>query len=352
MNEYCKWWWMALAVAGGALVYLLGPVLTPFLIAALLAYLGSPVVDRLARRRVPRTVAVVLVFLALVIIVALIPIVILPLLEREVSVLVRQWPEYVEWIRSTVEPWLRARLGEVGPRLDLGEIQNALLAQWQQAGGIAAQILATISRSGLAMLGWLANLVLVPVVTFYLLRDWHRLPTAMEHLLPRSVQPDVMALARECDEVLATFLRGQLSVMVILGMFYSVGLWLAGLKLAFLIGMLAGLVSFVPYLGVIVGLLAAGIAAAVQFQDIVHLVWVAVVFGLGQMLEGMALTPLLVGDRIGLHPVAVIFAVMAGGQLFGFVGVLLALPVAAVTAVLLRYLHRQFIQGTDNKDNA
>lgn len=349
-SESRRWWWLALATGGGVLVYLLAPILTPFLVSGLLAYLGSPVVERLAGPRLPRGAAVVLVFVALFLLVALVPVIVLPLLEREISVLVRRWPEYLDWVQSTLVPWLQARLGQMVSQPDLDEVKSALLARWQQAGGIAAQLMGAVSRSGLAMLGWLANLVLIPVVTFYLLRDWHRLTAGMERLLPQSVRSEAVALARECDEVLATFLRGQLSVMLSLGVFYSLGLWLTGLELAFLIGMLAGAVSFVPYLGVIVGLLAAGIAAAVQFQEIVPLIWVVVVFGLGQLLEGMVLTPLLVGDRIGLHPVAVIFAVMAGGQLFGFVGVLLALPVAAVVAVLLRYFHRRYVYGEGAED--
>jgi predicted PurR-regulated permease PerM len=164
----------------------------------------------------------------------------------------------------------------------------------------------------------------------------------VRELLPRRSEAVIVKLAQQSDEVLGAFLRGQLLVMLALAFIYSAGLMMMGLDLALLIGMLAGLVSFVPYLGFIVGILAACVAALFQFQELLPLLYVAIVFGVGQMLEGMVLTPLLVGDRIGLHPVAVIFSVLAGGQLFGFVGVLLALPVAAVIAVLLRYLHTQY----------
>jgi predicted PurR-regulated permease PerM len=184
--------------------------------------------------------------------------------------------------------------------------------------------------------------LLVPVVTFYLLRDWDHLVAQVRELLPRPVEPKVSALAGEIDAVLAEFLRGQLTVMAALALIYIVGLWAVGLELAFSIGLIAGLVSFVPYLGVIVGVVLASIAALLQFQDVWHLVAVVAVFGVGQMLEGMVLSPLLVGDRIGLHPVAVIFAVMAGGQLFGFFGVLLALPVAAAIVVLLRHSRDEY----------
>jgi predicted PurR-regulated permease PerM len=192
------------------------------------------------------------------------------------------------------------------------------------------------------VLAWVANLLLIPVLTFYFLRDWDWLVARVRALLPRPVEPTVSRLARESDEMLGGFLRGQLSVMVSLGAVYATGLWLAGIDLALLIGMLAGLVSFVPYLGFIVGAGVALVAALVQHGDWLHVLLVIGVFSVGQVLESFVLTPWLVGDRIGLHPVAVIFAVMAGGQLFGFLGVLLALPVAAVVMVLLRYAHQRY----------
>jgi predicted PurR-regulated permease PerM len=178
------------------------------------------------------------------------------------------------------------------------------------------------------------------------MRDWDLLIRRLHDLLPRRYEATTARLARECDAVLAQFMRGQLLVMLALAAISTTGLLIVGLNLAFLIGRLAGLVSFVPYLGFIVGILAAGIAAAVQFHDAAHLIYVAIVFGVGQALEGMVLSPWLVGDRIGLHPVAVIFAVMAGGQLFGFLGVLLALPAAAVMVVLLRHAHGRYLEST------
>jgi len=206
-------------------------------------------------------------------------------------------------------------------------------------------VLGKVGYSGQWLLSWAAWLLLVPVVTFYLLRDWDRLVHSIRELIPRQYEPTVVSLARECDSVLAEFLRGQLLVMFSLGTIYSIGLWFTGLEYSLLVGMSAGLVSFVPYLGGIVGISVAGILAYMQFHDLLHLVYVALVFGTGQAVEGMVLSPTLVGDRIGLHPVAVIFAVMAGGQLFGFIGILLSLPVAAVVTVLLRYLHQRYIDS-------
>ncbi len=221
-------------------------------------------------------------------------------------------------------------------------IKQALMANWQSAGGVAQGLLVSATSSSLVLLGWIANLVLIPVVTFYLLRDWDVMLANVRGTLPRAWEPTVVALARECDEVVSAFLRGQLLVMLALGVCYTVGLMLVGLDLALLIGMLAGLAAIVPYLGLLLGISAASVAALLQFGDWLPLLWVALVFTLAQLLEGMYLTPKLVGDRIGLHPVVVIFAVMAGGQLFGFTGVLLALPVSAVIMVLLRHAHDRY----------
>ena len=221
-------------------------------------------------------------------------------------------------------------------------LQQTLAKHWRDAGGVLTQVWQSISGSGLALLGWLANLFLIPVLTFYLLRDWDHLVAGIHALLPRRSAPTVARLAREADRVLGSFLRGQLTVMFALGVIYTTGLWLVGLDLALLIGMLAGLVSFVPYLGLVVGILVAGLAAVLQFQGWEPLPWVILVFVAGQLVEGSVLTPRLVGGQIGLHPVAVIFAVMAGGKLYGFFGILLALPVAAVAMVLVRYVLQNY----------
>ncbi len=199
-----------------------------------------------------------------------------------------------------------------------------------------------ITSSGQALLTWLAFLLLVPVVVFYLLRDWDILVGHIDKLLPANNRDTIRSLASECDSVLSEFLRGQLLVMLSLSVIYALGLWIAGIEYALLIGTVSGIISFIPYLGSIVGIAIAAVVAFFQYHDVIHLVFVALVFGSGQALEGMVLSPLLVGERIGLHPVAVIFAVMAGGQLFGFTGILLALPVAAVCLVLLRYVYQQY----------
>jgi len=327
--------WMAL---GGWILYLLSPILTPFIVAALLAYLGDPLVDRLETWKLPRALAVSAVFCVILGVLLLLLLILLPRLENQIVHLGQKLPQYLEWLKGHALPYVAAWMPDNGAGLDLDTLRSALAGHWQSAGGLLAGLWASVSSSGMALLGWLANLVLIPVLTFYLLRDWDYLVAAIHALLPRRSALLWTRLAKESDEVLGAFLRGQLLVMFSLGVIYTTGLWLVGLDFALLIGMFAGLVSFVPYLGLIVGILVAGMASILQFQGPGEIHWVVAVFVFGQLLEGTVLTPRLVGERIGLHPVAVIFAVMAGAQLYGFFGILLALPVAAVAIVLLRHL--------------
>jgi predicted PurR-regulated permease PerM len=203
-------------------------------------------------------------------------------------------------------------------------------------------MLGYLSRSGFALLGWIANIVLLPVLTFFFLRDWDLFVGRVAALVPRDHAETVSRLALESSAVLGAFLRGQLLVMLVLGVLYGIGLSLVGLNLGILIGIVAGVLTFVPYLGPATVIVLGGIAALVQYGDWQHLLGVLAVFSVGQVIESYWLTPKLVGDRIGLHPVAVIFAVLAGGQLFGFLGMLLALPVAAIANVLLRYAHERY----------
>jgi predicted PurR-regulated permease PerM len=343
--ETQKWWLLALLLVGGGLCYVLAPILMPFLVASLLAYLGNPLIDFLSRYGMQRSLTVIIVFVFIFAVLILVPVLMLPLVEHQFAVLAQRWPEYVDWLQQNALPRLQALLGNQ-VSFDISVLKQAFAEHWRLLGGGIAQIFGSVSRSSLMLLSWLANLVVIPVVTFYLLRDWQNLLLGVQRLLPRAWLPVVTQLARDCDEVLAIFLRGQLLVMLCLALVYSVGLWLAGIEFSLLIGLLAGLVSFVPYLGMIIGMGVAGIASYVQFHDLTHLLPVLAVFGVGQLLEGFVLTPWLVGERIGLHPVAVMFAVMAGAQLFGLFGVLLALPIAAVLVVILRYIRQQYLDSS------
>lgn len=350
MNQTAPVWqplrWLLPMAVIGLLLYLLGPVLIPFAISALLAWLGDPLVGRCQRHGMSRSAAVSLVFVLMSVLLLLSLLIVIPLLERQISELITNLPRYLGWLKTTALPWLEQRTGlEIAAYFDPDQLVALLKGHWQQAGGIASAVFAGLSRSGLAIAGWLATALLVPVVTFYFLRDWPKLVARIRELLPRQLEPTVVRLAQQSDEVLGAFLRGQVSVMIVLGAIYALGLSLVGIDLAFLIGMGSGLLSFVPYLGAFLGVAGGLVAALVQHGDWLHVLLVLGVFSIGQLLESFVLTPWLVGDRIGMHPVAVIFAIMAGGQLFGFLGVLLALPVAAVVMVVLRYAHQRYLQS-------
>ncbi len=340
-----QWYVLALVILTGYLIYLLSPILTPFAVGALLAYLFDPLADKLEAWKLSRTVAVTVVFLVISVIVFGVALVLIPALEKQISSFIKNLPDYFEWLRQNVNPWLQSTFGIQTNLFDISELTQLLKSHWEQAGGIAQSVLSSVTKSGLVIVNWLMNFLLIPVVTFYLLRDWDIITERVSQLVPRPYYNKVSQITGDANAVLSSFLRGQLSVMLALGAIYTIGLWVVGIELSLLIGMGAGLISFVPYLGTIVGLIAGVIAAMVQFGDINHIVYVLIVFGIGQLLEGFILTPWLVGDRIGLHPVAVIFAVLAGGQLFGFVGVLLGLPLAAVIMVLLRHGHEKYMDS-------
>ena len=335
--------WTALGVGVLWLVWLLAPILSPFVFAALLGWLGDPLVDRLERAGRGRNTAVILVFSVMSLVLILALLILVPLLERQVITLMESLPRYRDWFIGTALPWLEQRTGlQIVAWLDPTRLFTLIRENWEEAGGFATTVLGYVSRSGFAVLGIVANIVLLPVLTFFFLRDWDLLVGRVGALIPRDHFDIVRKLVMESDAVLGGFLRGQMLVMLILGVLYGVGLWLVGLDLGILIGVIGGLLTFVPYLGPATVIVLGSVAALVQFGDWQHLAGVAVVFTIGQVIESYWLTPKLVGDRIGLHPMAVIFAVLAGGQLFGFLGMLLALPIAAVANVLLRYAHERY----------
>lgn len=345
LTDSQKWLVFASLVFFGWMLYLLAPVLTPFFMGALLAYMGDPLADRLEDRGLSRTGSVVVVFTFMTLLMIAVVVVLVPLLQKQLFLLATTLPEYARWARENILPWFQSALGVDFEKLHISFFTDWLTGHLGEAGDIASTVFGYLRASSGAVMAWVANLVLIPVVTFYLLRDWDEFMRGIRHLLPRALEPDIVRVAEESDEMLGAFLRGQITVMVALGTVYATGLWLVGVKFALLIGLLAGLVSFVPYLGFIIGIVVAGVATIFQTHDVFQLLPVLAVFAVGQALEGMILTPLLVGDKIGLHPVAVIFAVLAGGQLFGFIGVLLALPTAAVIAVIVRDLHRRYMSS-------
>ncbi len=336
--------WLAVFLTTGWIIYLLSPILMPFLVAATLAYMGDPFADWLEKHKIPRTLAVIIVFMVLSIVVVGGLFVIIPAIKSQIAFTFAKAPEAYQWINQQAVPWINSTLGLEIAISEL-DIQLWLEQHWEDTSSFLTTVLSGLGSSSVAVMAWFANLLLVPVVAFYLLRDWDKLISYVGSLIPRNKSTIVFKLAKESDEVLGAFVRGQLLVMFALGVIYSIGLSLTGLNVALLVGMIAGVASIVPYLGFAVGIIAAGVAALLQYHSIGALVPIVIVFSVGQALEGMVLTPLLVGDKIGLHPVTVIFSILAGGQLFGFTGILIALPVAAVLAVIVRHFHSRYVDS-------
>ena len=342
--------WLALWLACALLLYILGPILTPFIAAAILAYALNGAVDYLERARLgkfhlPRSLAVVVVMLAFLGAVGALVLIVVPVLRTELPLLQAQIPDALARIDAALSPRL-AQMG-IHVKLDGGGLRRILTQQITTSGDeIWATVLASARVGGSALLGWLATAILIPVVLFYLLLDWHRLLLQLENAVPRRWVRQTVDMAHEVNALLAQYLRGQLLVMLVLALYYSAALALAGFEVALPVGILTGLLVFIPYLGYGLGLALALTAAILQFPDWSGVIAVAVIYGAGQVIEGFFLTPRLVGERIGLNPLAVIFALLAFGQLFGFVGVLLALPASAVLMVAFRHLKRHYLRSS------
>ena len=335
--------WIALAallVAGG-LIYLLSPILTPFLAGALLAYMFDPLVDRLEKLGLSRATGTVAVIVLAGLTVFGLILIALPLFQGQFAELSQRLPAFLDLLQTRFLPWLQQTFGiRIAPNLDA-------LKSWmtEQATENGANWLPSLQTGALAVLGVLVNVLLIPVVMFYLLKDWDAIVARAAALVPRPWMATATRVARSMDAVVGEFLRGQLAVMAILALYHAVALWAMGLDYALPIGVLTGLLSFVPFLGIGLGLALALLVAVLQFGDWNGVAWVAGIFMVGQLLEGYVITPRIVGERVGLHPVAVIFALAAFGQLFGFVGVLLAVPLAAVLLVALRELRGVYEQS-------
>ena len=334
--------WLIAVALGGWLLYLLAPVLTPFVAAALLAYIGDPLADRLQRLRFPRTLAVVTVFLLTFLFLSLLLLLVGPLIRQQIAALFSALPSIIGQIDQVWLPKLDSFIGlEIGDEVGLGAF---VMEYKEMVGSWGASLLSSVTSTGSMLAAAVLSLFLIPILTFYLLRDWDSLLAHFGALVPPSQRETVFALARDTDEVLGGFLRGQLLVMFALAVIYSLGLSLVGLEFAIAIGVVSGLVSFVPYLGFVFGISIAALTVAFEPNPLLHLLGVFATFTIAQMFEGSVLTPKLVGDRIGLHPVMVIFAIAAGGQLFGFFGILLALPAAAVLSVVIRFAFHRYLK--------
>lgn len=345
------WWkqlspsWHAIAAIAavvllGFLIHTLAPVLTPFMFGAILSYLGAPIVAWLAAKGVSRSVGAVLVIVAFIGFIAGLVLVVAPLIANEVSVIAEKFPEVLTRVQNEWLPWVNERFGTAFA-FDLAQFKTLASENKDALSEIGAKLAGSAKFGGQLLITILINVSLIPVVMFYLLRDWPQVIDGVDDLLPASMQEPVRTIAREIDAVLSEFLRGQGLVMIALALYYCIALSVVGLEFAIPVGLVTGLLVFIPYVGFGLGLVLGMLAALTQFSTPGPILAVAAVFAVGQILEGFVLVPYLVGDRIGLHPLAVIFALMAFGQLFGFVGVLLALPLSAALLVAVRILRKR-----------
>lgn len=336
--------WTTIAVVTWLLLTLLAPVLMPFLLAAVLAYAMHPWVERMRERRIPRWLGASLAISLLMLVLLAVVLLIVPVITKQVPLLRDQVPALLERLNDWVVP-LAARFG-VNAQVDVAVVREGLKSLVSgNEGQLVEGLLSSLRIGGSAAAAVVGNLFLMPIVAFYLLLDWDKLVQRAKGLIPPRWRASVQSFLDETDEVLGQYLRGQLLVMGILAVLYTVLLALVGLDLALPIGVFTGLAVFVPYLGFGLGLILALLAALLEFQSVLGVALVAGVYMLGQVIESMYLTPRLLGERIGLHPIAVIFALLAFGHLFGFVGVLIALPASAVLLVAIRRARNEYLKS-------
>ena len=333
-------------------LYLLKPVVVPFIAAFLIAYLFSPIVEKLDRF-LPRWLAISTVCIGIGVIVTWAVWFLVPLVWKQLMYARDSIPAGIHWINSNFLPWVSQTFNVEHMEIDTDQLSKVVMdyVQTNYSADSVQSVALKIAQSGLNFIQIGGIVVLIPIISFYFMLDWNRMLQSMEDLIPNQYKKNILKIVSECHSVLGAFVKGQFLVMILLGIIYAAGLQLIGLEVGLIIGMVAGLCSIIPYLGFGVGIVTAVIACFFQFgMDPKHLLMVLAVFGVGQLVEGYILQPFLLGDKIGLSPVAVVFAVLAGAQLGGFVGMLIALPVAAVIVVLLKhareyYQHSLFYQS-------
>lgn len=345
--------WVGLGALLLGLLYVLAPILTPFALAGILAYLLAPGTQWIAQRKIgrfgiPRWVGALTMILVAGLVILLLLLILIPVLQKEIIAMQRAFPAMVARLNAALGPRLQEWFG-LSVQLNAQTLRE-LLSEQVGSGGSTTDLITEIFRhiraGGAAVLGALGTALLTPVVLFYLLVDWDAFKARLEALIPRRWHAATTSMMVEIDGLLAQFLRGQLTVMAVLAAYYSAALAVAGFDAALPVGILTGLLVFIPYVGFTLGLLLALTAGLLQFEPLYALSAIALIYGVGQLIESFFLTPRLVGERIGLHPLAVIFALMAFGQIFGFFGVLLALPVSAVLMVALTRLKTAYFASS------
>lgn len=342
--------WLTLFVLFCASVYILRSVLLPFVAGIIIGYLLDPLTSKFTKLGLNRTLATFLVLF--LVIITLVPalIILFGVIDEQLGRFIAVVPQYIGSLIKKIEP-LIIELQDRFPNLEPDKIKDYLRNNATNGLKLVGSVFRSVITGGFAFFNLLSLLLITPVVTFYMLRDWDKFIAKVDSLLPRSSKASIRQQAREIDRTLSGFIRGQFSVCVLLGTYYSLGLYFVGLELGVLVGFIAGLISFIPYVGSIVGFVVSlGIAFA-QFDSLMPIIQVVIVFITGQFLEGNFLTPKLVGENVGLHPVWVMFALLAGGVLLGFLGLMIAVPVAAIIGVLIRHAIENYKKSSLYLDN-
>lgn len=328
--------WLSVFVVFCAAVYVLRSVLLPFVAGIIIGYVLDPIADKFQKMGMSRTWATVVVMLLLILIFLPLLFLLLGVIQGQITDFLSVLPNYISALMKKIEP-IFYELQSKFPDVDAEKVKGYIRANMANALKVTAKVVGSVISGGFAFVNVISLLLITPVVAFYMLRDWDTFIGKVNGLLPRRSKASIEQQAREINQIMANFIRGQLSVCVLLGCFYAIGLYIVGLDLGIMIGFLAGVISFIPYVGSISGFVVSMCIAFAQFDDITHILSVVAVFAVGQFLEGNFLTPKLVGESVGLHPVWVMFALLAGGVLLGFLGLLIAVPMAAIIGVLVRH---------------
>ena len=349
-TENKNWiFWLTLLGIFCLLVYALRSVLLPFVVGIIIGYLLDPLACRFEKLKLSRTSATFLVLFLVAIILIPAILALAGMIDDQLSLFINAVPGYMSSLNKKIEPII-ANLQDNFPALSRDKIREYLQGNISNGLKLFGNVLRKLITSGYALFNIVSLLLITPVVAFYMLRDWNSFIKKVDSLLPKSHKKEIRTQAKEIDKIISSFIRGQLSVCVLLGSFYAIGLTFVGLDLGMLVGFIAGIISFIPYVGSIVGFITAMGIAFAQFDTWIPIAQVIAVFGVGQFLEGNFLTPKLVGDSIGLHPVWVMFALLAGGVLLGFLGLMIAVPLAAVIGVLVRFAISKYKQSSLYKD--
>lgn len=342
MNSRKVWFWVAIGVAFFVFIFLIRSILLPFVAGIMIAYFLDPAADWLERKKLSRPMATSVLIIGFFSLLVLLMVALSPVLYDQFMGLMRVMPGYIEDLRNAFGPQIQGLIDSFATQENAEEAKEAMSKASGTIFEVAQEFVKSIFASGMAVVNLITLLFLTPVVAFYLLRDYDNIVSQMDRLLPRDNADTIREQVRLMDNTISGYLRGQVNVCLILAVYYAVVLSLAGLKYGILVGIVAGLISFIPFVGALVGFVVATLIAVFQFDEFYRVIIVMAVYGFGQFLEGNILVPKLIGDKVGLHPAWVIFGMLAGGALLGFVGVLLAVPISAIIGVLVRFSIEQY----------